>query len=238
VYSPIVRKYFTRRCIGLHLLTLVLVPTFLLLGRWQYHAAMSGNTLSWVYTFEWPAFAVYALYVWWKLIHDQPTGWERILAAKERAAAVSSGVPVEEVPGWALDKELTKALTEASVEPTVSRMLSRSKRAEALEERNRRLEHVRQIGLELSEETWSPGDADPGGVPAIGASSGTWRSAAAGATTVEDQATDPGADTRSSGGKGLVDAEVLDVRLDVDEELVAYNRYLAYLNEHGPAKRW
>ena len=34
------------------------------------------------------------------------------------------------------------------------------------------------------------------------------------------------------------DAEVLDVRLDVDEELAAYNRYLAYLNEHGPAKRW
>jgi len=238
VYSPIVRKYFTRRCIGLHLLTLVLVPTFLLLGRWQYHAAMSGNTLSWVYTFEWPAFAVYALYVWWKLIHDQPTGWERILAAKERAAAVSSGVPVEEVPGWALDKELTKALTEASVEPSVSRMLSRAKRAEALEERNRRLEHVRQIGLELSGETWSPGAADFDPVPAIGATSGTGWSAAEETTSVEGHAADPGTDAPSAEDDGLVDAQVLDVRLDVDEELAAYNRYLAYLNEHGPAKRW
>ncbi|MDA8147467.1 MAG: hypothetical protein M0Z93_01640, partial [Actinomycetota bacterium] len=186
------RKYFTRRCVGLHLLTLVLVPTFLLLGRWQYHAAMAGNTLSWVYTFEWPAFAVYALYVWWKLIHDQPTGWERILAAKERAAAVSSGVPVEEVPGWALDKELTKALTEASVEPTVSRVLSGAKRAAALEERNRRLEHVRQIGLELSEATWSLGGADPDRVPAIGASSGTVRPTATGTASTDGHAIDPG----------------------------------------------
>lgn len=232
------RKYFTRRCVGLHLLTLVLVPTFLLLGRWQYHAAMAGNTLSWVYTFEWPAFAVYALYVWWKLIHDQPTGWERILAAKERAAAVSSGVPVEEVPGWALDKELTKALTEASVEPTVSRVLSGAKRSAALEERNRRLEHVRQIGLELSEATWSLGDADPDRVPAIGASSGTVRPTATGTASTDGQAIDPGTDAQPSEADGLVDAEVLDVRLDVDEELAAYNRYLAYLNEHGPAKRW
>lgn len=232
------RKYFTRRCVGLHLLTIVVVPTFLFLGRWQYHAAMAGNTLSWVYTFEWPAFAIYALYVWWKLIHDQPTGWERILAAKERAAAVSSGVPVEEVPGWALDKELTKALTAASVEPEVSRMLSRAKRAEALEQRNRRLEHVRRIGLELSEATWSLGDADPDRLPTLGVSGGDGLAGGARSSAGEPGTSESATGGQPAGDNGLVDAEVLDVKLDVDEELAAYNRYLADLNEHGPAKRW
>ena len=33
--------------------------------------ALSGNTLSWAYVFEWPFFAGYGTYVWWKLVHDQ-----------------------------------------------------------------------------------------------------------------------------------------------------------------------
>jgi hypothetical protein len=32
---------------------------------------LSGNTLSWVYTFEWPFFAGYAIYMWWKLLHEE-----------------------------------------------------------------------------------------------------------------------------------------------------------------------
>jgi len=52
----------------------VLVPAFVALGWWQLHRALSGNTLSWFYTFEWPFFAAYAVYVWWKLLHDDGTG--------------------------------------------------------------------------------------------------------------------------------------------------------------------
>lgn len=49
---------------------------FCLLARWQVHRALSGNTLSWAYAFEWPFFAGYAVYMWWKLLHDGPEGAE------------------------------------------------------------------------------------------------------------------------------------------------------------------
>ncbi|MGH9016548.1 MAG: hypothetical protein ACRDY1_02255, partial [Acidimicrobiales bacterium] len=38
--------------------------------------ALSGNTLSWAYVFEWPIFAGYAVFMWWKLIHDPRPGSE------------------------------------------------------------------------------------------------------------------------------------------------------------------
>lgn len=109
------RKYFTWRCVGLHLLVLVLVPSFLLAGWWQYDVARSGNDLSWVYTFEWPFFALYALYIWWKLIHDRSTPFDRLWAAKQRAAADANGTPAYQIPGWAMDKELSQEVRRASI---------------------------------------------------------------------------------------------------------------------------
>jgi hypothetical protein len=49
---------------------LVVVPTFLALCDWQVHRALAGNGLSWAYVFEWPFFAGYAVFVWWKLVHE------------------------------------------------------------------------------------------------------------------------------------------------------------------------
>ncbi len=72
-YDGSVGRYFTSRCIGLHVTLLVLLPVFAWLTKWQLDRALGGNTLSWAYTFEWPLFAGYAVYVWWQLIHDQPT---------------------------------------------------------------------------------------------------------------------------------------------------------------------
>jgi hypothetical protein len=69
-YHEGVRRYFTPRCIALHLTLLVVLPAFALLTRWQLDRALGGNTLSWAYTFEWPLFAGYAVYVWWSLVHD------------------------------------------------------------------------------------------------------------------------------------------------------------------------
>jgi DNA-binding transcriptional regulator of glucitol operon len=54
-----------------HLTALVVVPGCLALGWWQVTRALSGNTLSWAYVFEWPIFAGYAVFMWWKLTHDQ-----------------------------------------------------------------------------------------------------------------------------------------------------------------------
>lgn len=46
-------------------------PGCLAAAWWQFDAARSGNTLSWLYTFEWPLFAGYAVYMWAKLLRDQ-----------------------------------------------------------------------------------------------------------------------------------------------------------------------
>jgi hypothetical protein len=55
----------------MHAALVVLVPACAALCDWQVHRALSGNTLSWAYVFEWPFFACYGTYVWWKLVHDQ-----------------------------------------------------------------------------------------------------------------------------------------------------------------------
>ncbi len=62
--------WWTKRAIGLHFTLAVTFPGFLALGWWQLHRALGGNALSWAYTFEWPFFAGYAVFVWWQLIHD------------------------------------------------------------------------------------------------------------------------------------------------------------------------
>jgi hypothetical protein len=65
-------SWFSRRAILLHLTALVVVPGCLALGWWQLHRALSGNDLSWAYSFEWPFFSGYAVYLWWKLVHERP----------------------------------------------------------------------------------------------------------------------------------------------------------------------
>jgi len=55
----------------MHVTLLVLLPAFAWLTWWQYTRATSGNVLSWAYVVLWPAFAIYAVYTWWQLIHDQ-----------------------------------------------------------------------------------------------------------------------------------------------------------------------
>ena len=67
-------RWWSARSVALHLTAASAVVAFGLLARWQVHRALSGNTLSWAYAFEWPFFAAYALYMWWKLLHDGPEG--------------------------------------------------------------------------------------------------------------------------------------------------------------------
>jgi hypothetical protein len=62
--------WFSRRAVPLHLTLLVLLPAFGAACWWQVDRALSGNGLSWAYVFEWPFFAGYAVFVWWKLVHD------------------------------------------------------------------------------------------------------------------------------------------------------------------------
>jgi hypothetical protein len=67
------RQWFSPRALRLHLTVAVLVAACALLCDWQVHRALSGNSLSWAYVFEWPFFAAYGVFVWWKLLRDK---WE------------------------------------------------------------------------------------------------------------------------------------------------------------------
>jgi hypothetical protein len=73
-------------------LAVTLVTAFLGFGWWQYQRAMEGNDRSWGYTFEWPLFACFVVFMWGKMIYDE--------LHPETGKAVP-GKPFAAVPGQA-----------------------------------------------------------------------------------------------------------------------------------------
>jgi hypothetical protein len=69
--APGWRFLITPKWIAWHLFVVASVIGMLWLGDWQLHRALSGNGLSWAYTFEWPIFAVFAVVFWAKTIRDE-----------------------------------------------------------------------------------------------------------------------------------------------------------------------
>jgi hypothetical protein len=57
------------------------------LADWQLHRALSGNSLSWAYTFEWPLFTIFGWYFWWRTVRDE---------FRRRAGTLPSFKPAEE----------------------------------------------------------------------------------------------------------------------------------------------
>lgn len=45
-------------------------------GWWQATRALAGNALSWVYSVEWPIFALIAVAGWWQLVHESPEEYQ------------------------------------------------------------------------------------------------------------------------------------------------------------------
>ena len=64
------KVWLSRRAVKLHVVILIVVPAFLALCLWQVSRALGGNSLSWAYVFEWPIFAAYAVYMWWRFVHE------------------------------------------------------------------------------------------------------------------------------------------------------------------------
>jgi len=99
-----------QRDVALTVLTALLVPGFLAMGYWQLTRALSGNTLSWAYVFEWPLFAAYLLYIRWRLAREhQPTVAIPEGDVDGAAAATAwgpGGVHGEEVEAEEEDEEL------------------------------------------------------------------------------------------------------------------------------------
>jgi hypothetical protein len=61
-----VRQLLTPRWLAGHLLMVVLVVSMLGLGAWQLSRATGGNMLSWAYTIQWPIFAGFVGFIWWR----------------------------------------------------------------------------------------------------------------------------------------------------------------------------
>jgi len=59
------------RWLAWHAFAVVATVGMLWLGDWQLHRALSGNELSWAYTFEWPLFTIFGIYFWAKTLRDE-----------------------------------------------------------------------------------------------------------------------------------------------------------------------
>jgi hypothetical protein len=82
--------WLSRRALTLHAVILVVVPGFMALCVWQIQRALGGNELSWAYVFEWPLFAGYAVYMWWRLVHERPASTADAPPGDTRGTGVES----------------------------------------------------------------------------------------------------------------------------------------------------
>lgn len=84
-----------------HALMVVMVATMLGLAGWQLSRATGGNMLSWGYTFQWPIFAGFVVYLWWREVQRAlrgepeparpgPDGGHRPVIARHSVAATAA----------------------------------------------------------------------------------------------------------------------------------------------------
>lgn len=66
------RRLLSPSWLALHVLAIVLVLAFLRLGWWQWDRATSptGSVRSYGYALQWPAFAVFVVFMWVKMVRD------------------------------------------------------------------------------------------------------------------------------------------------------------------------
>lgn len=100
------QTWLSKRAFGLHAMWVFLVVACGALGWWQYSRAVSGNELSWVYTFEWPFFAVYGTYMWWKLLHETVSERKARRQTEPAEALATGGAAVAAADGTALASEV------------------------------------------------------------------------------------------------------------------------------------
>ena len=94
----------------LHVAFVIIATACLFAGWWQVHRAMQGNTLSYLYSVEWPAFAVVAGIGWWQMFHDTPEDLAERKAHHGRMKAAGAEVVARTLPRSA------RALTVGSAE--------------------------------------------------------------------------------------------------------------------------
>jgi hypothetical protein len=73
------KRWLSKKALLLHLAVIIWFPGCLVAGWWQVTVALSGNDIGYLYSVEWPIFAVLGVFGWWQLIHETD---EEILARK------------------------------------------------------------------------------------------------------------------------------------------------------------
>ena len=66
---------------SLHVRAFVFIAICGAAAYWQVTRALSGNGLSWFYSFEWPVLAALTVAGWWHLVHEDPAHYR---ARKQR----------------------------------------------------------------------------------------------------------------------------------------------------------
>jgi hypothetical protein len=92
--GPVWRFLISPRWLGWHLFAAACFAGMLWMGDWQFHRAMSGNGLSWAYTFEWPLFAIFAVVFWAKTIRDEFRIRRGEMPVPSAAAGERDGLPL------------------------------------------------------------------------------------------------------------------------------------------------
>lgn len=92
------QRWLSRRAVTLHVSVLFWVPMCLVAGWWQVTRALDGNGLSYLYSVEWPIFAVVGVLAWWSLVHTDPEtvgarAQRRMLAGGDGPTAGGSTAP-------------------------------------------------------------------------------------------------------------------------------------------------
>ena len=70
----LVRRFLTPRWLVIHAAMVILTAACMVLGWWQIDRARGGNALSFGYAIEWPAFAIFVVFVWYREIRIQRAG--------------------------------------------------------------------------------------------------------------------------------------------------------------------
>jgi hypothetical protein len=108
-------RWLSRRAIFLHLGFLLFVPFCILATWWQITRAEDGNGLSYLYTFEWPVFAIVGVYFWWQFLHTDYSA-VGLKGMRTKARAASPEVSPEPTPTVTIDPPVERPVDDSDPE--------------------------------------------------------------------------------------------------------------------------
>ncbi len=92
--------WWSAASLRLHATMLLGVAGCVAAGAFEYTRARAGHPVAWLYTVEWPMFAVFGIYVWWRLLHGEPADRRRRSLATAATDAPTDDVPDEQLIAW------------------------------------------------------------------------------------------------------------------------------------------